>query len=182
MSTDSAAVPAVDPAPTRPCHCDRKECGLCHLWHTSPLHRRLWTTGEWDGPAPLPATLVPPNARSLSEALVQPDGGPGTELSELVKGYGIGIDATCGCYAYARQMDRWGVAGCRGRRAEIVRYFGAKVKGASWREKLRAVVRAAGDALAGGFVPDPADVPGSLVDEAVRRAEVKAGQRLTESG
>jgi len=40
-------------------------------------------------------------------------GGPGTELTELLKSYGIEEKTGCSCRAVARQMDQWGVDGCR---------------------------------------------------------------------
>jgi hypothetical protein len=40
-------------------------------------------------------------------------GGPGTELTELLKSYGIEEKSGCSCRAVARQMDQWGVDGCR---------------------------------------------------------------------
>jgi hypothetical protein len=40
-------------------------------------------------------------------------GGPGTELTELLKSYGIEEKPSCSCRAVARQMDQWGVDGCR---------------------------------------------------------------------
>ncbi len=40
-------------------------------------------------------------------------GGPGAELTELLKSYGIEEKMGCSCRAVARQMDQWGVDGCR---------------------------------------------------------------------
>ena len=39
--------------------------------------------------------------------------GPGTELTELLKSYGIEEKSGCSCRAVARQMDQWGIDGCR---------------------------------------------------------------------
>jgi hypothetical protein len=38
----------------------------------------------------------------------QPTGGPGTELSKLLKRFGISPTPTCSCRAKAAEMDRWG--------------------------------------------------------------------------
>jgi hypothetical protein len=40
-------------------------------------------------------------------------GVPGTELTELLKSYGIEEKTGCSCRAVARQMDKWGIDGCR---------------------------------------------------------------------
>lgn len=164
--------------PTRPCTCaGGGTCGFCYLWRTSDFHRRLWS-----GEPPTVTITARVEPDSMTRPL-EPVGGPGTELKRLLEGYGVKASASCGCHAYAAKMDRWGAAGCREKRTEIVKYFGQKVRGADWRAKLTAVTRAVSDALTGGFVPDPRDVAGSLVDEAIRRAdaEVVKRQRVAES-
>lgn len=53
-----------------------------------------------------PAFLPP-----LGEALLHDEprlGGPGTELSKLLKRFGIEPTPTCSCRAKAAQMDAWG--------------------------------------------------------------------------
>jgi len=51
-------------------------------------------------------TAAPP----LAEAIVA--GGPGTELSRLLKRFGIEPTPTCQCRAKQQQMDQWGCDEC----------------------------------------------------------------------
>lgn len=46
--------------------------------------------------------------------------GPGTELKALLSRIGITASPTCGCNAYAAQMDSWGPDGCQQRMPEIL--------------------------------------------------------------
>ena len=41
-----------------------------------------------------------------------PTGGPGTELSKLLKRFGINPTPTCQCRAKQQQMDQWGCDEC----------------------------------------------------------------------
>ena len=43
---------------------------------------------------------------------IGPTHGPGTELSKLLKRFGIEPTPTCSCRAKAAQMDAWGPAEC----------------------------------------------------------------------
>lgn len=45
-------------------------------------------------------------------APLPPSGGPGTELSKLLKRFGIEPTPTCSCRAKAAQMDAWGCDEC----------------------------------------------------------------------
>lgn len=95
--------------------------------------------------------------------------GPGTELKTMLASVGIQPGANCPCREMMRKMNRWGVAGCREHRGEIVMHIQQQMQGRSWRDKLAAAAKAAANGLA--FQLDPRDIPGSLVDEAIRRAE-----------
>lgn len=53
--------------------------------------------------------ICDPSAKSEAQpAPVIPAGGPGTELSRLLKRFGIEPTPTCSCRAKAAEMDRWG--------------------------------------------------------------------------
>jgi glycosyltransferase involved in cell wall biosynthesis len=71
-------------------------------------------------------------------------------------------------------MDAWGTDGCRQRRNEIAAEMRENAKTVSWFQKVRAAALAVKAGLAWSL--NPADVFGSLVDEAIRRAEAR-GQR-----
>ncbi len=107
-----------------------------------------------------------------------PTSGPGSELKALLGEFGITATSSCGCNAFAAQMDRWGVDGTRTHRAKVVAWLDQRRARTSLGPKLRAWLAGAANAVTGGFVPDPNDVSGSLVDEAIRRAEVKCGAVL----
>jgi hypothetical protein len=99
-----------------------------------------------------------------------PQGGPGTELKAMLASIGIEPGARCPCRDMMRKMDVWGVTGCREHRGEIVLHVQEQMANRSWREKLAAASHAITGGLA--FRLNPVDIPGSLVDEAIRRAAV----------
>jgi hypothetical protein len=49
--------------------------------------------------------------------------GPGRELLVLFAELGIKPRKECGCKAYARQMNQWGIDGCRQQRCEIIAHL-----------------------------------------------------------
>jgi hypothetical protein len=53
-----------------------------------------------------------PRVSRLPEQPAQPAHGPGTELSKLLKRFGIEPTPTCACRAKAAEMDRWGPDEC----------------------------------------------------------------------
>jgi hypothetical protein len=87
-------------------------------------------------------------------------GGPGTELSKLLKRFGIEPTPTCQCRAKAAQMDAWGVDECS--RPERV-------------EEVVAVMRAEAEARGLPFL----DVVGRLL---VRRAIRNARRAASNAG
>jgi len=91
--------------------------------------------------------------------------GPGTHLKRLLAELGVAEKSSCGCNKYASQMDAWGVEGCRSRRSEICSHL---KENATWRGKFTAAVKA----IQTGIWISPLDPYGSLVDEAIRRAEI----------
>lgn len=101
-------------------------------------------------------------------------GGPGTELKALIASLGIQPKPNCGCNRLAAEMDAWGVAGCRTRHHEICGRI--KDNAAEWGWSLAlSVPKAAAKALTTGLVfsINPLDPIGSLVTEAIRRAEIQ---------
>jgi len=63
-----------------------------------------------------PKASIPPEQQPL------PTSGPGTELSKLLKRFGIEPTPTCACRAKAAEMDAWGADECEKpeRIAEVV--------------------------------------------------------------
>lgn len=72
---------------------------------------------------------------------------------------------------YALKMNRWGTAGCRERREEIVTHLQKQAEKFGWTGLLYVAARTIGSGLA--FRLSLIDPIGSLVDEAIRRAEAK---------
>jgi hypothetical protein len=64
-------------------------------------------------------------------------------------------------------MNRWGVEGCKARRTEIVEWLEEERKLAGWSATLSAGVAA----ISRGWIIDPMDPCGWLVDKAIREAE-----------
>lgn len=103
----------------------------------SDAYRAIWDARIDSGEIVIDRTPTPP-----------PPSGPGTELSKLLKRFGIEPTPTCQCRAKAAQMDAWGPDECE--RPERI-------------EEVVAVMRAEAEARGLPFL----DVAGRLL---VRRA------------
>lgn len=96
-------------------------------------------------------------------------GRPGTELHTLLAGLGIEMPEECQCKARMQQMDAWGAGECRVRRSEIVDWLKESQREAGWLATWQAAKVAVRESWF--RVVDPL---GSIVDEAIKRAEVKS--------
>lgn len=90
---------------------------------------------------------------------------PGEALSKLIRELRVKFNCKA-CAALAKKMKACGVDGCRIHRAEIVQAVRSRIGEVSWLTVAAAALRAAFS-----FRIDLADPIGSLVDEAIRRAE-----------
>jgi hypothetical protein len=90
-------------------------------------------------------------------------------LKTLLARLGIKPSNNCDCNAKADQMDRWGVAGCRDHRNEIIGWLRDGQDRWGWRDKMKAAAKAAGIGLI--FKLNPLDPYPGLIDEAIKRAE-----------
>lgn len=113
--------------------------------------------------------VTAPDLRSPAALPPVPAEGPGTELKAILESLGISAE-NCSCSHRAGQMNVWGVGGCRARRAEIVGWLEVERDRRGWRDTLAAGLRA----IVIGLWLNPLDLLGSIVDEAIRRAEAKA--------
>jgi hypothetical protein len=97
--------------------------------------------------------------------------GVGSQLWRMLEEIGVEHSATCECLAWAEMLNGWGVAGCRMARDEIAIHLKQEAKKLGWKKLIWKSVEAA--ARNPGILRwiDLADVYGSIVDEAVRRAE-----------
>lgn len=87
----------------------------------------------------------------------EPKGGPGAELKSLLASLGIRTTNGCKCNVRARQMDLWGVVGCREHFDEIAKWL----------------CEAAEETTLGRWAPQWSKRAAAewLVNEAIRRAE-----------
>lgn len=102
--------------------------------------------------------------------------GPGSQLWLLLEAVSVRHTPTCPCLDFAERMNAWGPAGCRLARQEIVDHLRDEQQRYGWARSIQAAARAATQAaaaLAAGRRPwlNPLDPYGSLLDEAIRRAE-----------
>lgn len=95
--------------------------------------------------------------------------GPGTELKAMNAELGIKPAENCSCNRLAAEMDFLGVDGCRQERSRIVQGLKDNSTKYKWTELLFAGIRSATCSFAGKI--KISDLFGSLVDEAIRRAE-----------
>ena len=101
-----------------------------------------------------------------------------TAVSRLIKELELRPAGDCGCIEFAGEMDRWGVDGCRQRRAEIIDRLKSKLPEVTWRQRWGAGWQLLTKHAPWFRVRDPF---GSIVDEAIRRAVV-SGQSSVVSG
>jgi hypothetical protein len=105
-------------------------------------------------------------------SIEEPGFGPGFELMAMFGELKIPEPPGCGCKSKARQMNRWGVAGCREHVDEIIGWIREAYDKSAFSVKALAAARAVAIGLA--FHLDPLDPIPSLVAEAIRRAEIKS--------
>jgi hypothetical protein len=172
MSSEPRHPPCTCDGPTETC--PRYGWMLGHKYRTCagrrelPAAKRDALLDVWSGETP------PPLARYADAGAIRPPrtpAGPGTELKTLLAGMGITEASGCNCGSKAALMDAWGVEGCRSRQPEIVAWLAEQQKARGWGATLAAGLKAITSGLA--FSLDPLDPLGSLVDEAIRRAEGK---------
>lgn len=94
---------------------------------------------------------------------------PGRQLRRLLAENEIVGEDSCGCAVKAKQMDIWEVDGCKERRGEIIDWLRESASTKGWAEKI-----AAGVKLLGQSWFNPLDSYGSIVDEAIKRAEARS--------
>jgi hypothetical protein len=103
--------------------------------------------------------------------VAKPCYGPGDHLHRILLMLGFSPSSGCGCKDRLTKMNTtWGVDGCRERRAEIAQWLrDGAYKNLTVASLRKAAARAVTSGLA--FKLSPLDPFGSLVDEAIKRAE-----------
>ncbi len=144
---------------------------LAKLVEIHSEYRKAWMEGRFP-----PAVDIKRIAKKNAERAAGKSGkpaakGPGTEATLLLSSLGIAPLGGCTCKAFARQMDRWGVVGCREHMEEILTHFRKYQAQYGWLAKFKAASLAAVTGLA--FKLNWLDPLPDLIAEAIRRAEVK---------
>lgn len=144
----------------------------CPTWK-SESYRRKWRLELDTVPPedPRPPRLTPQLVKS--SACVIKVGGPGTELKKMLSAMGMEPAPGCSCRDRMKKMDAWGPEECRKRKQEILGWLRQEYEKQGWGSKVSAGWKALTSGLA--LHLDPLDPFGSLVDEAIRRAESPSG-------
>lgn len=118
------------------------------------------------------------NVAKLPQNAPMCKGVPGTQMLKLTKELGVIEKPNCTCRAVAKKMDAWGTEGCSlpENHAWIVEQIRANAAKWTWAEKIGIAMRAATSDLM--LVIDPLDIYGSLVKEAIRRADCVESTKL----
>jgi hypothetical protein len=141
---------------------------------TSRMYRKAWQLPEPDCQSP---NYVQPPLPSVAHHTKSPTStadsvtscGPGTELTKLFAALKFKTSPVCSCEAKAKQMNTWGVEGCRQHRAEIVEWLRNNARRQGWARKVKAAALATIKGIA--IQLNPTDLYGSLVDLAIKKAE-----------
>lgn len=112
-----------------------------------------------------------PIAKDTVVQQVVTTGGPGKEMELLLKELDIHPKVGCPCHEMARQMNVWGVEGCRKHFDYLVEYFRTHIKDYSWVERFKAAAMAVKTRLV--LELDLLNPVPSLINMAIRRAETK---------
>lgn len=96
--------------------------------------------------------------------------GVGSQLWKLLESLGVKHTTDCTCLIWAELMNSWGPAKCRESRAEIVEHMESSAKSYGWTTYIYASLKVV--VLRLMFRISITDPYGSLLDEAIRRAEL----------
>jgi hypothetical protein len=147
--------------------CERHKCWKTRNWvklcQTRADYRKAWDEGR--GPGQKPAGVA---GKPKVEAKPRVKG-VGDHMKDVTAELKLVMKQGCGCASLAAEMNRLGAEGCRRDRARLVPKLQENAKRYSWGD----VAKAAFSAMTTGLVwrLDLTDVYGSLLDEAIRRAE-----------
>lgn len=152
--------------------CQRHQVWKTRHWFqlckTRADYRKAWDDGRGPGQVNV---ATPRNAAIKRTPRTK---NVGDYMKDLTGELGIQPKHGCGCDSLANEMNRLGPDGCRRDRARLVGKLQTNAKRYSWGD----VARAAMSAVKTGLVwqIDLMDPYGSLLDEAIRRAERKDGE------
>lgn len=95
--------------------------------------------------------------------------GVGSQLWRLLEALGIQHTESCPCLEWAERLNLWGIEGCRLARREISEHLRRSAREYGWAQLANAARLALATPLAWRL--DLTDLYGSVLDEAIRRAE-----------
>ena len=105
--------------------------------------------------------------------------GPGDCLREIISQLGLGTAWCEGCVGRAKQMNVWGVDGCRKNFDTIVGWMNEQYRGVTWGQWSLAATKALSSGLI--FSLNLLDPCRSIVEEALRRSEERSNFNNPES-
>lgn len=152
--------------------CERHKCWKTRQWQklcqTRADYRRAWDEGRGPGqvkggtPGKTTVTRKPAQQPRRTK-------GVGDHLKDVTAELGITMKQGCSCASLAAEMNRRGPDGCRAKREKLVAEMVKNAQRYSWGDVAWAAVNAVKTGLAWHI--NPLDPYGSLLDEAIRRAE-----------
>jgi hypothetical protein len=111
------------------------------------------------------------SGRQKRELAIAEGTGPGSQLwNMLADDFGIDHKPNCPCLSTAERMNSLGPEGCKENRRELIRAIKEGKALYSWRETVFAAIKGTASGAIISYI-NPFDPLGSLIDEAVRRAE-----------
>jgi len=156
--------------------CETHQCRKTAHWQklcqTRADYRALWDEGRGPG-------QTHPNGTEPRQPPKSAVRGVGWHLAQIIESLGMTPRGGCGCKALAREMDRLGPDKCRRNRSLFVEKLETNAKRYNWGDVATAVANAAKNAAVAAvhlervWLPNPLDPYGSLLDEAIRRAEAE---------
>lgn len=103
-------------------------CPVCDPGRRRPLRQNALRNCPGKPKTPRPRHARPSGRRPQRAT----SGGPGTELHKLLSRLRIDTTEGCGCLSRIRQMDAWGVDGCRERLDEIAGWLVEEAGRRNW--------------------------------------------------
>lgn len=133
-------------------------------------------------PTVRPTTVEPEAYHRTCGAVEAPptwlSNGVGSKFDGLMKRLDITAPEGCSCYRLMLEMNWDGVAGCRANRDKYIKRIKANLKKWKWDDKLKAVTKAAWNAIKTGLYVDPRDPIPGLFDEAIRLQELEEAESI----
>lgn len=112
----------------------------------------------------------------------------GWHMEQITKSLRLKPHSKCTCKSLAARMNRLGPEGCRRERASLVEDLKKNAKKYTWGDVAKAVAMTTKNAVASAvhlerpWIPNPLDPYGSMLDEAIGRAESAQREDAITSG